>query len=667
MIPAIVWEVCPDDPSGNRYNKRWLEYTGVQIGQWAEAIHPDDLSGVIDAWAEAQKQCSVWEAEYRLRDRSGNFRWFLARSVPICDDNSKVQRWFGTAIDISEVRQARDEANLLAEAGLVLSSDLDYQKTFENLAGLVVPRLADWFAIDVADEETGLLRRIAVMNQDPRQVELGQELEQKYPVDPNAPRGRYEVWRSGKTDYAFVITEEMLLPIVQDERHLEILRELNLHSYICVALTARGQSLGTLTLCYSHSGRTYTPRDVRLAEDLGRRAGVAIDNARLHAAVSELAAAERAARAEAERAGRLKDEFLATLSHELRTPLNSVLGWSYLLKTQAEPGSELAEGLAIIERNARSQAELVQELLDMSRIVSGKLHLEPSPMDLAETVRCVVHESMPQALEKGTRLTASLPASIPFWGDSARLQQVVRNLLSNALKFAPGGEVDVELCEDGQECLLIVRDTGQGIAPEFLPRVWERFCQQDGSVVRKFGGLGIGLSIVRQLVMAHGGAVTAHSEGPQRGATFTVRLPQFGGSDCNGQPASIRAHNLEGARVLLVDDDEDSRELMRRILAEARGHVRVAESAEAALSRLEEEQPDVLISDIGMPGRDGYSLIAAVRERYAKLPALALTAYARPVDKTKALEAGFDLHLSKPVLPLALLEAVQSLLGRDKA
>jgi PAS domain S-box-containing protein len=390
----------------------------------------------------------------------------------------------------------------------------------------------------------------------------------------------------------------------------------------------------------------------------------------------QLLESERAARTEAERATRLKDEFVATLSHELRTPLNAILGWTQLLRRNSDRDpSSLARGLEVIERNTRLQAQLISDLLDVSRIVSGKLRLELELVDLAAVIEAAVETVRAAAEPKGVEIRRVIDPAVPaLVGDHARLQQIVWNLLSNAIKFSDqGGVVSVTLARQDVAAVLTVSDHGVGIKPEFVPFLFDRFRQADGSTSRRFGGLGLGLAIVKQLTELHNGIVSVESGGEGQGATFTVRLPlgvareespaerTAGGRGPLGTDA---ARQLEGITVLVVEDDEDTRELVNRLLAECGARVLTASSAASALERFEADSPDILISDIGLPGEDGYSLITRIRNLDgaggSRVPAIALTAFARSEDRTRALQAGFQAHLAKPVEPVELVATVAS-------
>jgi len=390
-----------------------------------------------------------------------------------------------------------------------------------------------------------------------------------------------------------------------------------------------------------------------------------------------LLAAERSARAMAEHHSRMKDEFLATLGHELRTPLNAILGWAHLIRKKTEPGADIEQGLTVIERNARLQAQLIEDLLDMSRIIAGKLRLDVQPVDVPAVVLAALEAVRPAADAKGVRIQEKIdPHGGTVSGDPNRLQQVVWNLLSNAVKFTPrGGRVAVSVEPTESHVRITVSDTGEGIDPAFLPLVFDRFRQADASTTRQHGGLGLGLAIVRHLVELHGGTVEAVSEGKGRGAVFAVNLPlrattggralQSGPAEGTGGPARV---SLAGLTVMVVDDEADSCELLRRVLAEAGASVCVAGSVSDAVAAFDGCRPDVIVSDIGMPGEDGYALLRKIRARSSaaggRTPAIALTAFARPEDRRQALLTGFQMHVSKPVEPAELIAAIASVTNR---
>jgi PAS domain S-box-containing protein len=423
----------------------------------------------------------------------------------------------------------------------------------------------------------------------------------------------------------------------------------------------------------------------------GRTAGVVVvfrdirDRQRIEEERLALLAREQEARAEAEKASRAKDEFIATLSHELRTPLNSVLGWARLLRIGKLDGDGVRRAVEAVERGATTQAQIVDDLLDVSRIVRGELKLDVRPVDMAPVIEAAIETVRLSAAAREIEITPSLAARAgPVSGDPGRLQQIVWNLLTNAIKFTPnGGKVQISLEARDGIVELRVRDDGCGISPEFLPHVFERFRQADSSTTRAHGGLGLGLAIVRHLVEAHGGTVSAESPGVGQGATFTVRLPVLAArvrprrleEVKAAAPAPVAAARpappLDRLRILVVDDDADTLEVMRQLLEQGGATVDAVCSAEEALARIGAVVPDVVVSDIGMPGRDGYALIREIRrlppEQGGRVPAAALTAFTQSEHRQQALVAGFQLYLAKPIEPHELTDAVARLAGREPA
>ena len=413
----------------------------------------------------------------------------------------------------------------------------------------------------------------------------------------------------------------------------------------------------------------------KIARDISERK-------RAEAEREQLLEREQALRAKAEEASRLKDEFLATVSHELRTPLTSILGWAHLLRTGRFTGGDATNALETIERNARAQTQLIDDLLDVSRIITGKLRLDVRAVAPNSFIEAAIEAVRPATEAKGIRVQKIMDTGvISVSGDPVRLQQVVWNLLSNAIKFTPkGGRVQIRLERVNSHIEIAVSDNGAGIAPEFLPHVFDRFRQADQRTTRQHGGLGLGLAIVRHLVELHGGSVRAESPGEAQGATFTVLLPvapvyQSAGVEERVHPAARDTlpsyecpDRLDGLKVLVVDDEPDTRELLKIGLAQCGAEVALAGSVGETLEAIMRVVPDVLISDIGMPGDDGYELIRRVRQLPAesggRVPAIALTAYARTEDRMQALRAGYHMHVPKPVELAELVAIVASLVRR---
>jgi signal transduction histidine kinase/CheY-like chemotaxis protein len=460
---------------------------------------------------------------------------------------------------------------------------------------------------------------------------------------------------------------------------------LPVRSYLAVpVVTQAGEVIGGLFFGHPNPN-VFSERAERLVVGIAAQGAIAIDNARLYEqqrrAADErarLLAAEQKTRAEIERVSLMKDEFLATLSHELRTPLNAVLGWSDLLLSRLPQDPELRRGLDTIARNARAQAQLIDDLLDMNRIVSGKIRLDVQKLDLASVVEAALESVRPSVAAKELRLRTTIdPHAGPVFGDPNRLQQVVWNLLSNAVKFTPkGGKLDVLLQRVNSHVEITVTDSGIGIAAEFLPHLFERFSQAEASTTRKFGGLGLGLAIVKQLVELHGGTIRAQSPGEGQGSTFVVALPLRavkGFDDSTREhPTTPRqsaphthAKRLAGLSILVVDDEPDARDLIQAVLSDASATVVTAASADDALELLKQRKFSAIVSDIGMPDRDGYAFIEDVRrlsvEAGGRTPAIALTAFARSEDRTRAMLSGYQVHLSKPIEPRELVATLKSL------
>jgi len=430
-------------------------------------------------------------------------------------------------------------------------------------------------------------------------------------------------------------------------------------------LSHEGRVIGTLTIIEDVTERV--AREAALQAQIEER--------------SRLLSSEKLARNEAERANRLKDEFLATISHELRNPLNAILGWAHMMRLGKLNEANTERAVETIYRNAKSQTQLVADLLDVSRIISGKLRLDVRTVDLISIVNAAIDSIRPAAEAKSIHLQTMLdPAAGPISGDADRLQQIVWNLLTNAVKFTPkGGRIQLKVQRIDSHVDIVVSDSGVGISKDFLPYVFDRFRQADASTTRIHGGLGLGLSIVHQLVDLHGGSASVQSEGEGKGATFTITLP-FVAVISQTEEESVHPTqseeilsldglpSLEGLKVLVVDDEADTRDLIGEVLKECGSDVIITRSAAEALEALEQHKPDILISDLGMPDEDGYSLIEKIRalpsERGGDIPAAALTAYARAEDRMRVLRSGFQFHLPKPVDSAELVTVIASLAGR---
>jgi PAS domain S-box-containing protein len=618
------------------------------------------------------------EAVMRFRRRSGGSeRWSVSKATPLRDDQGTIVGAVSIFEDITDRRRVMERLRFLSEAGDLLASSLNYEETLPALARLAVPRIADWCTVDVVDDRTRL-RRLAVAHVDPAKAAWARELEERYPTDRQAATGLGAVVRTGQSELQAEVTDEVLQGAARDPEHLRILRELGLRSYVSVPLTARDRVIGALTLLTTdESSRRYDEQDLTMAELLGRRAGLAVENARLYTQT-------QAALSQATEISRLKDEFLATLSHELRTPLNAIVGWAHILKGAAPDAELVRKGLETIDRNAAVQSRLIGDILDVSRIITGKVRLNVRPVDPLTAIEQAVDTVRPAAAAKGIRVDTILdPSAGPISGDEERVQQILWNLLSNAVKFTPrGGRVQVRLEAVNSHIAITVEDNGPGIAANFLPYLFQRFRQADSSSTRAHGGLGLGLAIVRHLVELHGGRVRADNRTDGSGAVFTVELPRRSVAARDAEtppprhpavapsPPATPPASLHGLKVLLVDDEPDARELLAVSLEQSGAEVLTVDSADAAVAALPGYRPHVLLADIEMPGKDGYTLLQAIRglapEQGGLTPSIAITAYAGVEDRIRALAAGFDLHLPKPVQLDELTIAVARLAGQRR-
>ncbi|MFS2020155.1 ATP-binding protein, partial [Massilia sp. CT11-108] len=698
-IPQLAW-MAQADGAIVWFNERWFEYTGTTPDQvvgwgWQTAVEPTVLPAVLERWSASIKSGDPFEMEYPIRGADGQYRWFLTRVNPVRDRHGKVLRWFGTDTDVDEVKRAeqalRDESHvleLLNSTGSALASTRDLRSLLQ-------------VATDAATGIAGARQGAFLYHGRNDGIEPdANNLFTLYTVSGGSPVGFEAFGASGPTGLfgpglldhpagvirsADVTLDARLRdapPFALPAGHPAV------RSYLAVPVVGHsGELLGTMFFGHPEPD-VFSERTERIVRGIAAQAAVAIDNVRLYEAAQRAAEerkvlleSERQARAEAERTSQMKDEFLATLSHELRTPLSAILGWAQVLRRGSRDQNDLQKGLQTIERNARAQAQLIEDLLDMSRITSGKVLLDMQAVAPASFIDAAIETVRPAADAKNIRIDKQYAADPGLVaGDPARLQQVVWNLLSNAIKFTPrDGQVSIELARNDASVAITVRDNGAGIRPEFITHVFERFRQADASMTRRHGGLGLGLAIVKHLIEQHGGTVRAESAGEGKGASFTIELPL-----AKQQPPATRSAraamilptpatpemtvlDLSGVNVLVVDDDRDARELIKRILSDCGASVRIAASARDAFALFKERVPNLLISDLGMPEVDGFELLDWVRhlgrEEGSQVPAIALTAFARSEDRLSALEAGFSAHISKPVEPSELIATVASVVG----
>jgi PAS domain S-box-containing protein len=675
-MPQIVWAA---DAAGRiTYgNRRWFDCAELspsdpQALQWDALVAPVDRARLATEWEQAHRAGQSWEGEVRLGSHAlATYRWHLVRAIPVRGDPhdpASPRTWVGTSTDIHDLKRAENALRFLADASTALGSSLECGRTFEMVARLAVQSHADICAIDTVGED-GILRR-ATLAKKPS-ITLNPISELGLHIHPGGANWPDKVVRTGEPELISEVTDAHRVAMTGDAESLARIRAVPFISLVRVPLITRGRTYGVITLAFTESRERYTHDDLEMTLDLARRMAAAVD-------ASELYVAAESERAKLEDASRAKDEFLATLSHELRTPLNAMLGWTQLLRAGDLEPHEFARALETIERNAKAQAQLIADLLDVSRIVTGKLHLNLGKVRLQNLIQGAIDGVRLTASAKQIRIEPNLDATVrDVRGDPDRLLQVVGNLLSNAVKFTPvGGSVHIALEEHEGSARIIVRDTGQGITKEFLPFVFDRFRQADSTSTRTQGGLGLGLAIVSHLVLAHGGKVSVASDGSDRGATFCVELPIPAETPDALRPfpaqevaPSVVSTMLAGLQVLLVEDEPDGRGMMRVILERAGAKVRGESNAKDACLALVQARPDVLVSDIGLPGEDGYALVGKLRALEAgsssRTIAVALTAFAGEEDRGKAMRAGFDAHVSKPV-DAAELIAVVVRLARER-
>ena len=574
-----------------------------------KTVHPDDIARTRERWSEALASGRLYEDQIRVRVAGGRYRWFAIKGSPVRDRGS-ITEWVGIIADVHDRKHLEENASFINRASDLLSSTLASQQAMRHLARLCVPALGDSCAICVGHDEH--YERIVAEH-----------------VDPTRP----------------------LLP--EHDAIVEVLKSGHVRRsdfLVLAPMVAGGRTLGALSVACG-DGRRYEEEDLPLIEELARRAATALENARLFEA--------------AEAANRAKDEFLATLSHELRTPLTAISGWAHMLESGISDDDTRRLAIETIVRSANTQRELIDDLLDLSRVVAGTLHLDIRTIDMVTIVHDALVSAKPAADAKLVALSIETPPyPVLVRGDERRLRQIVWNLVTNAVKFTDrDGSATLRVTAARSMARIEVSDTGRGIDAAFLPHVWDRFRQADSSTSRQFGGLGLGLAVVRHLAEMHGGTVHAESAGIGHGATFRVEIPlaptEEGGLAVSA--ASDGASAMRGRRILVVDDDDDARLVVATMLAHLGAEVSPAGSVDEALRLLATQPFDAIVSDIAMPGQDGYSLVS---QTHSRVPAVAVSAISTgPEDRRRALESGFADFVRKPVDPQELARAVISVLS----
>jgi len=603
-------------------------------------VHPQDRAAVRRRVKQTLVSCSDHTLQYRVVWPDGSVHWLEGTGSTICDDTGRPELMTGVCVNIDARKEEEADLQFLAQAGTELAALTDYPETMQRIARLAVPHFADWCAVDMLEGGTAL-RRVAVAHVDASKVQLAHELHERFPPDPADPGGTWGVVRSGKPQLVPIITAEMLETTLRDNEHLESIRSLGLHSYMAVPLIAQGRILGVMSFVTSDSRRVFTERNLSRAMDLAARAAVAITNA-------ELLEATR-------RSDSAKDVFLATLAHELRNPLAPIVNSLALLARAEDPQRMLPQALEVMQRQTRHLTRLVDDLLDLARINSGKIELRREVLDLREVLRAAIESCQPLIDRRRHTLSVQLPGEPGLVnGDPVRLAQVFANLLNNAAKYTPdGGRIELRMDVSGDAIEVAVSDSGVGIAADLLPRIFDLFTQ----ACPNLHGLGIGLFLVRGLVWMHEGQVTAHSEGDGRGSRFVVSLPRVAAASVPAPVADEGAPVRNGRKVLVVDDNADAADTLAQLLDLLGHEAATAADGASALARFEEFQPEIVLLDIGLPDLDGYEVARRMRSLAGDdVQLVALTGFGQSEDKRRAAEAGFDQHWTKPVDPARLSE-----------
>jgi PAS domain S-box-containing protein len=674
-----VWRINEAGMS-EEFHTWWQAFTGQSLVEetglgWLDAVHAEEREQKRALWVHASEHKTPYEMTYRIRRRDGAYRWFTVRGVPVFNADGSFREWIGTLTDVHEREMQERDARFRSDLSEQLRLSEDANELMRAVVQAVGAHLqaARCCFVEV-DEAAG---RCTIH----RDYSRGASMAGVYPLSAFDP----EILAWLRAGHALTVSDTMSHPLTAATYEAGF-APFDIRAFIVVPLLRDGRWVSNLVVC-SDAVRDWEPREAALLETLAERAWFAVEKLRLAIEREYLLVQAQAARATAEAATRAKDEFIALVSHELRSPLNAILGWNRMLRAQRGADPEIARIAETIERAGRAQLQLVEDLLDTARVISGKLRLNVGPVELNRVIEAALDTLHPAAEARGIALIPLPdPRPVPITGDPDRLQQVVWNLVSNAIKFTPtGGRVTVEVRRAPGGVEIVISDTGRGISAELLPHIFERFRQDDPDAKLRTGGLGLGLALVKHLVELHGGSVRVASPGEGLGATFIVTLPLQTAERAEEQPAPKSSsaspheptlpegtHNLAGLRVLVVDDEAAARDLFCFALGQCGAAVTLADGAASALTVLAaqpSEAPfDILVSDIGMAEMNGYELLRQVRahsdERIRRLPAVALTAYARTEDRLNALAAGYQMHVAKPVEVEELTAVIASLTGR---
>ena len=660
--PFVTW-ITDVQGATLHVNRHWSDYTGLKDkqrrGDWQSlVVLPEDYPKYSAALRRAHEEGIGFAVELRLRRHDGAYRWFLIRAEPLRDSEDRVVQWVASGADIENRKRSEDMMNFLSEASVVLGDIRKLDRTLKRLAHIAVPRFADWCEIVLRN---GVDRRIVAHHLDPEKTRIAQELHERFPADDQ--RGARKVLRTGQPILVSNIQDSLIADVAQSKEHLELMRNLDLRSYLCVPIRSRKRIVGAMAFATAESGRTYSSYDLEAATELARRTSVAIENAELVQALKL--------------SHQRKDEFLATLSHELRNPLAALRNSGHMMQT-ARPGSAAGDMKVLgelIDRQVRWMGRLIDDLFDVSRVASGKLELRKERFALQLALENAVEASGPLFADGQHRFVREVPAeTIVMEGDPARITQIVANLLNNAAKFTPaGGRITLLVTRDDSHVSIRVQDTGIGIEPEMLDRIFDLYTQvEKDTPERQQGGLGLGLTLVKRLAELHGGTAEARSEGKGKGSEFTVRLPlRQREAVAAGPPAQATPeHRPEGGshRILVVDDNVDTATSLGMLLSAQGYEVKLAYDGLQAVNAAVADDPEIILLDIGLPKLTGFEAARKIRElRGDEVALIAVTAWGQEEYRRRSKDAGFDQHMTKPVDPGELMKVIESSLERSSS
>jgi PAS domain S-box-containing protein len=647
--PVMIW-TTGTNREREYVNKSWLEFTGKSFQEstgfgWLETVHPEDRDRLLETYSNAFDARQSYKTEYRLRRHDGRYHWMLSHGIPRFTQDGQFIGYIGSIVDIHGRKQFEQRMSFMAEASTVLFSSLDYETTLQNLADLVVPQFADWCMVTLL--EGPHLKTTAIAHRDATKIQFARELGKKYPSDLYASQGLGSVIRNGVSELYPEVSDRMLQAAAKNDEHLEILRLLKMNSVMIVPLKTQNRTFGALTFIHAESEGHYSKEDLAFAEELARNAAIAIDNTKLYQKIQD--------------SDNAKTQFLSMLAHELRNPMAPILSSIQLLQYQNHD-QLTRETIDMMDRQVKQMSRLLDDLLDVSRIVHGKIQLTKREVDINTIAAYAIETTRNLKEQLRHTLSVSLPSRpIQIHADPMRIEQIIVNLLNNAYKYTDEhGTVWLTITQQHDEVVIRVKDTGIGIAPSMLPRIFELFSQADHTLSRTYGGMGIGLTLVKSLVEMHGGTITAESAGLGKGSEFIVRLPvqstglqpqpifEFGTP--NQSPAPVSAPKI-AQRILVVDDNRDAAHALGKLLDRLGHEVQFAYDGPSALRIAREYQPGVVLLDIGLPEMNGYEVARQLRQEpfFKGTLLVAVSGYGQEEDRLRSQEAGFDYHFTKPI------------------